>query len=126
MIATGAVLAIGTEPGEPELTEEQMRAVVETAKAKGKFVTAHAHGAIGIKNAIRAGVRSIEHASLIDDEALAMAKAAGTWLVMDIYNGDYIDDVGTKGEMARGISAQEPRDHRRPARRLYKGGEGWA
>ena len=95
-IATGAVLAIGTEPGEPELTEEQLRAVVIAAKGKGKFVTAHAHGAIGIKNAIRAGARSIEHASLIDDEALVMAKAAGTWLVMDIYNGDYIDDVGTK------------------------------
>jgi imidazolonepropionase-like amidohydrolase len=95
-IATGAVLAIGTEPGEPELTEEQLRAVVTTAKARGKFVTAHAHGAVGIKNAIRAGVRSIEHASLIDDEALEMAKASGTWLVMDIYNGDYIDDVGTR------------------------------
>jgi imidazolonepropionase-like amidohydrolase len=96
MIATGAVLAIGTEPGEPEMTEDQLRAVVETARAKGVFVTAHAHGAVGIKNAIRAGVRSIEHASLIDDEALAMAKASGTWLVMDIYNGDYIDDIGTK------------------------------
>ena len=95
-IATGAVLAIGTEPGEPELTEEQLRAVVDKAKAKGKFVTAHAHGAVGIKNAIRAGVRSIEHASLIDDEALAMAKVSGTWLVMDIYNGDYIDDIGTR------------------------------
>jgi imidazolonepropionase-like amidohydrolase len=96
MIATGAVLAIGTEPGEPELTEAQMRAVVETAKERGVFVTAHAHGAIGIKNAIRSGVRSIEHASLIDDEALAMAKAAGTWLAMDVYNGDYIEDIGTK------------------------------
>jgi len=95
-IATGAVLAIGTEPGEPEMTEDQLRAVVETARAKGVFVTAHAHGAVGIKNAIRAGVRSIEHASLVDDDALAMAMASGTWLVMDIYNGDYIDDVGTK------------------------------
>jgi imidazolonepropionase-like amidohydrolase len=95
-IATGAVLAIGTEPGEPEMTEDQLRAVVETARAKGVFVTAHAHGAVGIKNAIRAGVRSIEHASLIDDDALAMAQASGTWLVMDIYNGDYIDDIGTK------------------------------
>ena len=95
-IATGAVLAIGTEPGEPEMTEDQLRAAVETARAKGVFVTAHAHGAVGIKNAIRAGVRSIEHASLIDDDALAMAKASGTWLVMDIYNGDYIDDIGTK------------------------------
>lgn len=96
LIATGAVLAIGTEPGEPELTEAQMRAAVETATAKGIHVTAHAHGAEGIKNAISAGVRSIEHASLIDDEALAMAKASGTWLVMDIYNGDYIDDIGRK------------------------------
>ena len=95
-IATGAVLAIGTEPGEPEMTEDQLRAVVETARTKGVFVTAHAHGDVGIKNAIRAGVRSIEHASLIDDDALAMAKASGTWLVMDIYNGDYIDDIGTK------------------------------
>lgn len=96
LMATGAVLAIGTEPGAPELTEAEMRAAVEVAKAKGSYATAHAHGAEGIKAAIRAGVRSIEHASLIDDEALEMAKDAGVWLVMDIYNGDYIDDVGTK------------------------------
>jgi imidazolonepropionase-like amidohydrolase len=96
LMATGAVLAIGTEPGAPELTEAEMRAAVEVANARGSYATAHAHGAEGIKAAIRAGVRSIEHASLIDDEALAMAKAAGVWLVMDIYNGDYIDDVGTK------------------------------
>ena len=95
-IATGAVLAIGTEPGEPEMTEAQLRAVVETAKARNIFVTAHAHGAIGIMNAIRAGVRSIEHASLIDGAALEMAKKNGIWLVMDIYNGDYIDDIGRK------------------------------
>ncbi len=96
LIATGAVLAIGTEPGEPELTEEQMRAVVAVAAKHGSYATAHAHGAEGIKSAIRAGVRSIEHASLIDDEGLQMAKAAGVWLVMDIFNGDYIDEVGTK------------------------------
>jgi imidazolonepropionase-like amidohydrolase len=96
LIATGAVLAIGTEPGEPELSEAQMRAVVDVAKAEGSFATAHAHGAVGIKNAIRAGVRSIEHASLIDDEALKLAKDNGVWLVMDIYNGDYINDIGTK------------------------------
>jgi imidazolonepropionase-like amidohydrolase len=96
LMATGAVLAIGTEPGAPELTEAEMRAAVEVAKANGSYATAHAHGVEGIKAAIRAGVRSIEHASLIDDEALQMAKDAGVWLVMDIYNGDYIDDVGTK------------------------------
>lgn len=96
LIATGAVLAIGTEPGEPELSVAEMKAVVDTASKRGVYVTAHAHGAQGIKNAIAAGVRSIEHASLIDDEALKLAKAKGTWLVMDIYNGDYIDDIGTK------------------------------
>ena len=96
LMATGAVLAIGTEPGAPELTEAEMRAAVAVAKTRSSYATAHAHGAEGIKAAIRAGVRSIEHASLIDDEALTMARDAGVWLVMDIYNGDYIDDVGTK------------------------------
>lgn len=96
LIATGAVLALGTEPGQPELTEDEMRAAVTVARLHDSYATAHAHGAEGIKSAIRAGVRSIEHASLIDDEGLAMAKAAGVWLVMDIFNGDYIEDVGTK------------------------------
>lgn len=95
LMATGAVLAIGTEPGEPELTEAEMRAAVAVAAARGSFATAHAHGAEGIKAAIRAGVRSIEHASLIDEEGLALARDKGVWLVMDIYNGDYIDAVGT-------------------------------
>ncbi len=96
LIATGAVLAAGTEPGAPELTEEEMHAAVAEAARNGSYATAHAHGAEGIKLAIRAGVRSIEHASLIDDEGLALAKAKGVWLVMDIYNGDYIDQVGRR------------------------------
>ncbi len=95
-IATGAVLAIGTEPGAPELTVDQLRAVVKVAHARGKRVTAHAHGAQGIRNAIEAGIDSIEHASIADEEALQLAKARGTWLVMDIYNGTYIDEIGTK------------------------------
>ena len=72
-----------------------MRAAIEVATARGSYATAHAHGAEGIKAAIRAGVRSIEHASLIDEEGLLLARDKGVWLVMDIYNGDYIDDVGT-------------------------------
>lgn len=96
VIATGAVLAMGTEPGAVELSEEYLRAVVKVAHARGKRVTAHAHGAEGIKNAINAGVDSIEHASLADEAALQLAKKNGTWLAMDIYNGTYIDDVGTK------------------------------
>jgi imidazolonepropionase-like amidohydrolase len=95
-IATGAVLAVGTEPGTPELSEAEMRAAVDVAAKRGTYATAHAHGAAGIKAAIRAGVRSIEHASLIDDEGLALAKAKGVWLVMDIYDGDWIEEVGTR------------------------------
>ncbi|NMN03137.1 MULTISPECIES: amidohydrolase family protein [unclassified Novosphingobium] len=94
LIATGAVLAQGTEPGQQELSEDEMRAAVTVAKARGSWVTAHAHGAEGIKSAMRAGVKAIEHASLIDDEGIAMAKAKGVWLDMDIYDGDYIADYG--------------------------------
>ena len=94
VIATGAVLAAGTEPGQSEYTEAQIRAAVEEAKKHGTFVAAHAHGAEGIKRAVRAGVRSIEHGSLMDDESIALMKRYGTWLDADIYNGDYIDTVG--------------------------------
>lgn len=95
LMATGAVLAIGTEPGQPELTEAEMRAAIAVARERRTYATAHAHGAAGIKAAIRAGARSIEHASLIDEDALLMARDAGVWLVMDVYNGDYIDQIGT-------------------------------
>ena len=96
LIATGAVLAEGTEPGAIELSEEEMRAAVEVAGQYGSYATAHAHGAEGIKAAIRAGVRSIEHASLIDAEGIRIARDEGVWLVMDIYNGDFIEEVGTR------------------------------
>jgi imidazolonepropionase-like amidohydrolase len=94
LIATGAVLQSGTEPGAQELSEDEMRAAVEEAKQFGSYAIAHAHGAEGIKSAIRAGVRSIEHASLIDDEGIKLAKEKGVWLSMDIYNGDYIASYG--------------------------------
>jgi imidazolonepropionase-like amidohydrolase len=96
LIASGAVLAVGSEPGRLELSEDEMRAAVAEAAANSGYVTAHAHGAGAIKAAIRAGVRSIEHASLIDDEGIALARAKGVWLVMDIYNGDYIDTEGRR------------------------------
>jgi imidazolonepropionase-like amidohydrolase len=96
VIATGAVLALGTEPGKSELSEAEIHAAVAEAARHGTFVAAHAHGAQGIKDAVRAGVRSIEHGSLIDDEGIALMKQHGTWLVADIYDGDYIDSVGRK------------------------------
>src|SRR5215467_15530415 len=94
LIATGAVMTPGGVPGAPELTEDQIRVAVEEASVYGADVAAHAHGAEGIKRAVRGGVRSIEHGSLIDDEAIQMMAAAGTFLVADIYGGDYIAEVG--------------------------------
>jgi imidazolonepropionase-like amidohydrolase len=96
LIATGAVLASGTEPGAPEYSEAEIRAAVEEAALHGTFVVAHAHGAEGIKRAVRAGVRSIEHGSYLDDEGIALMKKHGTWLVADVYNGDYIEEIGRR------------------------------
>ena len=96
LIATGAVLAIGSEPGALELSPEEMKAACDEAKLRGSYCIAHAHGAEGIKAAIRAGARTIEHASYLDAEGIALAKKSGVWLDMDIYNGDWIEEVGTK------------------------------
>ncbi len=94
VIASGAVFAYGGVPGEPEMTQDEIAAVVEVAHAAGLRVTAHAHGAQSIKDAILAGVDSIEHASLADDEAIAMAAERGVAFSMDVYNGTYTAEVG--------------------------------
>ena len=78
--ATGGVFSRNTEPGQQQMSLAEMRAVVEEANQWGLQVAAHAHGAAGIKDAIRAGVNTIEHASLIDDEGIALAKKHGAWL----------------------------------------------
>jgi len=96
LIATGAVLALGSEPGALELSPEEMKSACDEAKLRGSYCIAHAHGAEGIKAAIHAGARTIEHASYLDAEGIALAKANGVWLDMDIYNGDWINEVGTK------------------------------
>jgi len=94
LIVTGAVLTRGTRPDVVELDEATVRACVEEAAAHGLFVAAHAHGAEGIKVAARAGARSIEHGSLIDDEGVALLADTGTYLVADLYDGDWIAEVG--------------------------------
>jgi imidazolonepropionase-like amidohydrolase len=96
VIATGAVLTRGTMPGAPEFSEDEIRAAVDEAALYGTFVAAHAHGADGIKRAVRAGARSIEHGSLIDDEAIELMAERGTYLVADIYCGDYIAEEGLR------------------------------
>jgi imidazolonepropionase-like amidohydrolase len=94
IIASGAVLAYGGIPGSPEMTPEEIAAVVEVGHKAGIKVTAHAHGAQSIKDAILAGADSIEHASLADDEAIALAAERQVAFSMDVYNGDYIATAG--------------------------------
>lgn len=94
--ATGGVLSKGDQPGTQQYTAEELQALVEEAHRLGRKVAAHAHGAEGIKAAIRAGVDSIEHASLIDEEGLRLAKERGTYLVMDIYNHEFIMQHGER------------------------------
>ncbi|HEX7013196.1 MAG TPA: amidohydrolase family protein [Steroidobacteraceae bacterium] len=97
---TGGVFSKGTKVGAQQFTAEEMAALIDEAHMHGRKVAVHAHGADGIKTAIRAGVDTVEHASLIDDEGLALAKKAGTYLSMDIYNTEYTQTEGPKrGEL---------------------------
>jgi imidazolonepropionase-like amidohydrolase len=96
VIATGAVLTEGTVPSAPEFGETEIRAAVEEADLYGTYVAAHAHGAEGIKRAVRAGVRSIEHGSLMDDDAIALMAERGTYLVADIWMGDWTIEQGER------------------------------
>jgi imidazolonepropionase-like amidohydrolase len=94
--ATGGVFSRNTEPGQQQLSEEELKAIADEAHQWGLKVAAHAHGAAGIKAAIRAGVDTIEHASLIDAEGIRLAKERGAWLAMDIYNTEYTQAEGAK------------------------------
>ena len=96
ILSTGAVLTHGSNPKSIEFTPEELQAAVDEARNFGLRVAAHAHAAEGIKNAIRAGVASIEHATLIDDEGIALAKEHGTYLDMDIYDEECIQDASKK------------------------------
>src|SRR5882762_8835460 len=93
VLSTGAVLTHGSNPKSIEFTPEELRAAVEEAGNFGMRVEAHAHATEGIKNAIRAGVASVEHATLIDDEGIALAKQHGTYLDMDIYDEECIQSA---------------------------------
>lgn len=90
ILATGGVLSQGDSPGAPQYTFEELKTAADEAHAAGRKIAAHAHGTEGIRRAILAGIDSIEHASLADDEDIRLAKEHGTYFVMDIYNDDYI------------------------------------
>lgn len=96
--ATGGVFSRNTEPGQQQLSEEHMRVIADEAHQWGIRVAAHAHGGDGIKAAIKAGIDTIEHASLVDDEGikLAAARTRPVWFSMDIYNTEYTQSEGAK------------------------------
>jgi imidazolonepropionase-like amidohydrolase len=99
VLSTGAVLTHGSNPNTQEFTLEELQAAVSEASNFGLRVAAHAHAPQGIKNAIRAGVASVEHATLIDDEGIALAKEHGTYLDMDIYDDECIQAAGKTGNI---------------------------
>ena len=94
VIASGAVFSTGTEPGAPEMHQDDIAAVVAVAKQHGLKVTAHVHSDQSGRDAILAGVNSLEHASLLSDETIALAVKNDVALSMDVYNGTYTDTVG--------------------------------
>jgi imidazolonepropionase-like amidohydrolase len=101
VLASGAVLTHGSNPKSQEFTPEELQAAVDEASHFGLRVEAHAHSAAGIKNAIRAGAASVEHATMIDDEGIALAKKNGTYLDMDIYDEECIQEDGRKGNLPK-------------------------
>jgi imidazolonepropionase-like amidohydrolase len=101
VLSSGAVLTHGSNPKSQEFTPEELQAIVDEANHFGLRVEAHAHSPEGIKNAIRAGVASVEHATMIDDEGIALAKQHGTYLDMDIYDEECIQEGGRKGNVPK-------------------------
>ena len=105
--ATGGVMSKGTSLGAQQFTQEEMNAIVDEAHTLGMKVAAHAHGTNGIQAAIRAGVDSVEHASILDDETIRLALEYETALVMDIYVSAYILESGTEVGMLEESLAKE-------------------
>jgi imidazolonepropionase-like amidohydrolase len=125
LCATGGVLSKGDSVGAQQLTYEEMKAAVDEAHMLGLKVAAHAHGTSGINDAIRAGVDTIEHASLADDESFALAKAHGAVFDMDIYNDDFILGEGAKvGMLPESLEKERSigRAQRETFRRAVKAG----
>jgi imidazolonepropionase-like amidohydrolase len=97
ILVTGGVMSAGTDPRNADYAEGEIRAAVEAARSKGRDVAAHAHGTEGILRAVRAGVRSIEHASMLDDEAVAAIKSKGAFIVPNPYTNAYMIERGRAG-----------------------------
>ena len=104
--ATGGVLSPTDSVGAQQYTEEEMRAIVETARMLSRRVAAHAHGTEGIKAAVRAGVTSIEHGSILDSEAVRLMVQHGTWLVPTLMAGEQVSQLAQAGRLPPAIAAK--------------------
>ena len=104
--ATGGVLSPTDSAGSQQYTEEEMRVIVETARMLDRRVAAHAHGTAGIKAAVRAGVTSIEHGSILDDEAVRLMKEHGTYLVPTLLAGYTVDSMARAGALPPAVAAK--------------------
>lgn len=125
MLSTGAVLTHGSSPASIEFTEEELQAGVDEASHFGLRVAVHAHAAQGIRNAILAGAASIEHAEMLDDNLIALAKQHGTYLDMDIYDEECIQAGGQTGQTPPDFLAHDAelgRIQRESFRRAVKAG----
>jgi imidazolonepropionase-like amidohydrolase len=94
ILATGAVLSKGIPPGAQQYSDEEIQTAVEEARRWGRMVAAHAHGTAGIKASIRAGVRTIDHGSMLDDEAIEMLRKNPVFYVPTLYTSTAIADEG--------------------------------
>jgi imidazolonepropionase-like amidohydrolase len=125
VMATGGVMSAGDNPNHTAYTDEELRAAVDETHRLGRKITVHAIGTEGIKAAVEAGVDSVEHGILIDDETIALMKQRGTWLVPTIYVLNYVVDNGAKvgfpaESIAKGRALREARDKR--LRRAFAAG----
>lgn len=124
--ASGGVLSKGDGVGAPQYTPEELKAIVEEAHKLGRKVAAHAHGTQSIKEAILAGIDSIEHSSLIDDEGIQLAREHGTFLVFDIYNDTYILTEGAKNGLLPEMIEKEKQIGKLQRKNFQKAWEGGA
>ncbi len=111
VLATGAYLSVGDSPKNVSFSPEEFQTVVDEANRQGVPVMAHAHATAGIKQAVLAGVRSIEHGTFLDDEVINLMAKREIWLIPTIYIGDYYDEAGTLREDERNAYYIE---HERP------------
>jgi imidazolonepropionase-like amidohydrolase len=125
LMATGGVISKGDSPGGEQFSDEEIRAIVAEAHRLGRKVAAHAHGASGIKQAILAGVDSIEHGSLINEEDIRLMKEHGTYLVPTLYAWDWqaenAEKAGTPPWMIAKLNALRPAVHRNISRAFQAG-----